>query len=205
VSGGVGLRHVCVSTRCEHKLRVPRPGLAPRDPADQVALVAQARRELLLGIHRHRLQREDLEDCYSQATLELVLRARRSRFASPEHIANALEQRFLSRVLDRRRAVSGRSPAQAVLESALAGGGLSDELRDARPGVEELVLLRFEVRGLQTLIGELTRDQQLVLVTQTCLGMGCGEFCSRYGWSAEKYRKVAQRARARLRRLSGAR
>jgi hypothetical protein len=31
--------------------------------------------------------------------------------------------------------------------------------------------------------------------------MGRGEFCERYGWSHEKYRKVAQRARARLRRL----
>jgi len=27
------------------------------------------------------------------------------------------------------------------------------------------------------------------------------EFCQRYGWSFEKYRKVAQRARARLRAL----
>ena len=29
----------------------------------------------------------------------------------------------------------------------------------------------------------------------------CQEFCSRFGWSAEKFRKVAQRARARLRAL----
>jgi anti-sigma factor RsiW len=31
--------------------------------------------------------------------------------------------------------------------------------------------------------------------------MDCADFCARYGWSAEKYRKVAQRARARLRVL----
>ena len=31
--------------------------------------------------------------------------------------------------------------------------------------------------------------------------MDCQEFCARFGWSAEKFRKVAQRARARLRVL----
>src|SRR5207248_11235906 len=46
-----------------------------REPAEEVALVAHARRELLLHAHRHRLRPEDLEDCYSQATLELVARA----------------------------------------------------------------------------------------------------------------------------------
>ena len=34
------------------------------------------RRELLLRVHRHRLRKEDLEDCYSQATLELLAQAR---------------------------------------------------------------------------------------------------------------------------------
>jgi hypothetical protein len=38
---------------------------------------------LLLRVHRHRLRREDLEDCYGQATLELVILARGGRaFAS---------------------------------------------------------------------------------------------------------------------------
>ena len=32
-------------------------------------------------------------------------------------------------------------------------------------------------------------------------GIDCVEFCHRFGWSKEKYRKVAQRARARLREL----
>jgi hypothetical protein len=53
------------------------------DAAEEVALVARARRELLLRVHRHRLRAEDLEDCYSQATLELLAHARRGgRFAS---------------------------------------------------------------------------------------------------------------------------
>ena len=38
--------------------------------------MARARRELLLRAHRFRLRKEDLEDCYSQATLELVAHAR---------------------------------------------------------------------------------------------------------------------------------
>jgi hypothetical protein len=41
--------------------------------------VARARRELLLRAYRHQLRPEDLEDCYSQATLELVVYARRRR------------------------------------------------------------------------------------------------------------------------------
>jgi hypothetical protein len=52
-------------------------GRAPVGPAEEVARVARERRELLLRAHRFRLRREDLEDCYSQATLELVLAARR--------------------------------------------------------------------------------------------------------------------------------
>ena len=35
-------------------------------------------------------------------------------------------------------------------------------------------------------------------------GLGPGEFCARHGWSPAKYRKVAQRARARLRELMAA-
>jgi DNA-directed RNA polymerase specialized sigma24 family protein len=179
--------------------------LAHGDPAAHVALVAQARRQVLLGIHRRRLQWEDLEDCYSQATLELIARARGGRaFSSSQHIANALEQRFLSRVLDRRRALSGRSPMQAALGGTLAADADITELVDGRPGVEELVMLRFELEAIERFARELTLDQRLVLASQVGLGMECGEFCRRFGWSAEKYRKVAQRARARLRRLNGA-
>jgi hypothetical protein len=39
--------------------------------------VAQAKRAVLLRVYHHLLPREDLEDCYSQATLELLVRARR--------------------------------------------------------------------------------------------------------------------------------
>lgn len=45
------------------------------DPAELVAYVSALKRDVLLRVHRHRLGFEDLEDCYSQATLELVSRA----------------------------------------------------------------------------------------------------------------------------------
>ena len=90
----------------------------------------------MLRVHRHRLRREDLEDCYSQATLELVSHARaRPVFANRLHIANAVELRFLSRVRDRRRALGGRSPLQAAMEEATAladGGDGAIEVPDAR-------------------------------------------------------------------------
>jgi hypothetical protein len=55
-------------------LRAKRFGLF--DAAEEVAIVARAKRDVLLRAHRFRLRREDLEDCYSQATLELVAHVR---------------------------------------------------------------------------------------------------------------------------------
>jgi RNA polymerase sigma factor (sigma-70 family) len=183
----------------------PRGWEASADPAEEVAIVARARRELLLRAHRFRLRREDLEDCYSQATLELVMAARRGRsFDGRRHLANALEQRFLSRIHDRRRALAGRSPIQAAMESASPLAAVADEeiaIVDRRAELERLVLLRHELRRVEALAAGLSPDQRLVLATQVGLQMSPAVFCRRYGWSPEKYRKVAQRARARLRQL----
>ncbi|HTY96812.1 MAG TPA: hypothetical protein VMB91_07205 [Solirubrobacteraceae bacterium] len=177
---------------------------------EEVALVAHARRDLLLRAHRFRLRREDLEDCYSQATLELIANARRGgRFAGPVHLARVLEQRFVSRIQDRRRAVSGRSSTQAALETAVPIAGTPEEgqldIPDRGPGVEQLVMLRLELRAVRELLPSLSPDQRLVLASQVGGLSAAGEFCSQHGWSAAKYRKVAQRARARLRELLAAR
>ena len=182
------------------------------DPAELVARVSAAKRDVLLRVHRHRLGFEDLEDCFSQATLELVTRARtRARaFVSEAHVANALEQRFLSRISDRRRAVSGRSPIEAATHAALRrtddqdGGQEGPSLAaiaDPAADVAGHVAGRDDVGRLRELADELTADQRLVLACQVALDMECQEFCIRFGWSAEKFRKVAQRARARLRVL----
>jgi len=205
-------RHPYVSTGCERQTRElggvwPELGrTSARDPAQEVAAVASAKRELLLRIHRHRLRREDLEDCLAQATLELLTHARRGgAFANRAHLANVLELRFLSRVRDRRRALGGRSPMQAALEGAIplgAGGEQDISIVDMRAEVEKLVMLRHELRRMERLAHELSEDQRLVLAHQLALdGRSKQELCRRLGWSSEKYRKVAQRARARLRSL----
>lgn len=170
-------------------------------------MVARGRRELLLRVHRHRLRREDLEDCYSQATLELIAHVRKGgRLAGRAHAANVLEQRFLSRVLDRRRALSGRSPLQSALEVAMPLEGEHGplEIADRRSDVEQLVMLRSQLRSLCEAGPGLSSDQRLVLVSQVGGELGCAEFCRRFGWSSEKYRKVAQRGRARLRGMLAA-
>jgi DNA-directed RNA polymerase specialized sigma24 family protein len=181
------------------------PGAPSLDAAEEVALVAHSRRELLLRAHRFRLRAEDLEDCYSQATLELLTHARAGgSFSSRLHLANAIEQRFVSRIHDRRRALSGRSPMQAALETAMSIDGVNDEqfdVVDARAELEQLVILRQELRAVQSLVQALTPEQRLVLACQVGLQMAPREFCRRFGWSPEKYRKVAQRGRARLRGL----
>ncbi len=167
-------------------------------------MVASAKRGLLLRVHRRRLRREDLEDCYSQATLELIAHVKAGgSFAGRAHIANALELRFVSRARDRRRALSGRSPIQAALEQAEALGTIAGEgveVVDRAAAIDAQVILRDELRRLGRLIGLLSIDQRRVLASQLG-GEPCAQFCSRHGWSREKYRKVAQRARARLRAL----
>jgi hypothetical protein len=188
-----------------------RRGARAIDPADEIAVVASARRELLLRVNRHRLRRDDLEDCFAQATLELVARARSGgAFASRAHIANALQLRFLSRVRDRRRALGGRSPIAAALEQAVSirnetgdGAGQPVEIVDASATVELQVMRRAELRDICAAAQQLTLDQRLVLGSQIAQ-VSCSAFCARFGWSREKYRKVAQRARQRLRQLVAA-
>ncbi len=93
---------------------------------------------------------------------------------------------------------------QAALESALTVGAVdgSPALRDPRAEVERVVIAREEVRRIGTLARRLTADQRLVLAAQLSPDPPtCAEFCARHGWSAEKYRKVSQRARTRLRML----
>lgn len=165
--------------------------------------MSAAKREVLLRVHRYRLRREDLEDAYGQATLELLVLARKGRaYEDRRHLANALEQRFLARVTDKRRALSGRSPIAAAIEDAvtLAPEGESLEVPDTRAEPERLAVAREELVAALAHLYELSPDQRLVIATQVA-GVRCEEFCRRYGWTAEKYRKVGQRGRAKLRAL----
>jgi DNA-directed RNA polymerase specialized sigma24 family protein len=124
-------------------------------------------------------------------------------FTDRVHLGNLLEQRFKSRVCDRRRALSGRSPMQAALEGSVSLGGAGEEaveIADVRAELENLVVLRHDLRRIAQLVRELTRDQRLALGCEL-LATGRWEACRSLGWSPEKYRKVLQRARGRLRGL----
>jgi hypothetical protein len=57
------------------------------------------------------------------------------------------------------------------------------------------------LRRLSEVFSDLTPSQRLVLHCQVNLGMSSETFCARHGWSTEKFRKVAQRARHKLRLL----
>jgi hypothetical protein len=194
------------------------------DPSEAVALVARERRESLLAMHSHRLGREELEDCYSQATLELLARARRPHqsaktigsqsggpFAGSEHIANALDQRLRSRIQDRQRALGGRSPIEAAMAAAVPllapcedRAGVCGLLVDERADVVRIALLREELGRIARFSRELTRDQRLLLTSQVGGDQTPAAFCAQHGWSLEKYRKVGQRARACLSALLAA-
>jgi DNA-directed RNA polymerase specialized sigma24 family protein len=190
---------------------MPPPGARPwvgrrsAEPEEQIALVARARRAGLLHAHRRLLRPADLEECFSTAVEELLCAARAGkRFASRVHVANALEQRFCSRVIDRRRALRGRSPLEAALEGALplaCPGSRQAEVEDRRAEPFPLVADRLHLLCVSRAAPRLTDDQRLVLASQVALGMDRAEFCERFGWSFEKYRKVAQRARGRLSKL----
>jgi DNA-directed RNA polymerase specialized sigma24 family protein len=174
------------------------------DAEEAVALIARARRSALLGIHRRYLGRQDLEDCYSQATLEMLTRARgRGGFASRAHIANSLELRFVSRIHDRRRALNGRSPIEAELARAIPLSTSTEaetNLHDPRADIERKILARHELRRIAEISHKLSPDQRLLLASRLS-DTDRDDFCQRYGWSVEKYRKVSQRAGARLREL----
>jgi hypothetical protein len=178
--------------------------LGAPDSEEAVALVARARRGALLGTPRHRLGREDLEDCYSQATLEMLTRARSGGgFASRAHIAHSLELRFVSRIRDRRRALGGRSPMEAALARAIPlalSTAPEASLHDRRADIERKILARHELRRIGAVSHKLTPDQRLLLSSRLS-DIDRATFCQRYGWSVDKYRKVSQRAGARLRRL----
>src|SRR4051794_40088859 len=183
-----------------------RRGLDGADPADGVATVLLAKRDVLLRVYRDRLPHEDLEDCLGQAALELVTRARADGLRGERHIANALEQKFVSRIIDRQRAV-GRRPATITTDAGdgdgMAAGDQSPSFEIVAPNGEpsHTASTRDELERLREVAAELTDDQRLVLACQVSLGMDSTEFCDRFGWSPEKFRKVAQRARQRLRSL----
>ena len=164
------------------------------DAVEFVAEVAAERRAALLVSYEGRLEREELEDCLSQATFELIRSARAGRcFEDSGHVANALELRFRSRIVDRHRA-RGARPAPVALDG---DGEEGRALEDPAPRFERGVEARFELARLRELIAELSVDEQRVLALQAA-GVPRGEICARLGWKLERYRSTARRATHKL-------
>jgi len=165
------------------------------DPAELVAEVAAERWPVLLRSYEGRLGRGELEDCLAQATFELVRAVRAGRrFAGAEHMANALELRFRSRIADQHRA-RGARPASVALDHE--GDSEGAVLEDPAPRFERGVEARLELGRLGELMRELSVDEQRVLVLQAA-GVPRGEICARLGWKLERYRSTARRATHKL-------
>ena len=117
----------------------------------RLARAVAEERTRLLRRHRHRLPSDELDDCLSQAATKLVVRARREPFKSGWHPVLALEQRFVARISDRRRALAGRSPRERLFRSAVAvdNDGNEEISWIAEPGasLDEQILHRDELRG----------------------------------------------------------
>lgn len=184
----------------------PRCGACSVALERRVAEVAASRLDRLVSVHRHRLRRADLEECLSQAMIELVLAVRRGRqFAGDAHIEHAFEQRFLSRVIDQQRAAAGRSPARAGQERAVRIDAQPASARDAivgsSPTPEAIVVAREHVLEITRRALLLSEDERTVFASRIGLLGDASEVCEARGWTREKYRKLAQRGRNRLERL----
>jgi DNA-directed RNA polymerase specialized sigma24 family protein len=98
--------------------------------------------------------------------------------------------------------MSDRSAIETALARALPLEGADGQVvgvADRRADTERLVEARVELHRLLTLARRLTPDQRLVLFARVALDMSATEFCERHAWSLEKYRKIDQRGRAKLR------
>jgi DNA-directed RNA polymerase specialized sigma24 family protein len=162
-------------------------GSGPLDPAEVIAGVAISGWQRLLRIHHHRLKRADLEDCLGQATLELLAAAARGqRFADTDAIRAALDQRFQSRIIDRQRALGGRSPITASLYHATPLDAITDAVGTTAGDLLARVLEREQLARLASAFGQLTPDQRLVLRSQLNGQERPAQFCTHHGWSVEK-------------------
>lgn len=179
-----------------------RRATAIGNPDEQLARVLARKRAGLLSGHWHALGREDLEEALAQAVLEVLLAARRRTLVDERHLENLLMQKFRSRIIDRRRALAGRSPIEHAIATSLRLDEVADglpEIVDARLDVEGTVLARDELHRIALAARErLSAEERLVLANRAGGGRA-GEFTSRQEWGSERYRKVGQRGRAQLR------
>ena len=159
----------------------PELASRPRDPGEEVALVRTKRRLLL---------RPTAAGCAARTSRTASARRRSSCWPAPRgraspsraHIANALEQKFLSRIHDRRRALAGRS----AIEAALAGA--SDRRPEEAASRSRTRARRRAARAAcarncaAAALARLTDDQRLVLAGQVARH-GLRRVLPHHGWS----------------------
>jgi hypothetical protein len=163
-----------------------------------VARQALSMREMLLCVHRRQARREDLEDLYSQAVLELLARARRDpTLRERAHVANALRQKLAARLLDHRRATHGRSRAETARACVLDIGLFAHRLAGSEDTAQS-VIHREQLRAILDASQVLSDDQRHALASRIA-GESRARCCARQGWSEAKYHKLIQRGGARLR------
>ncbi len=143
-----------------------------------IAREALALRAILIRAYSSTARREDLEDLFSQAVLELLARARRDpTLSTAAHVRNAVRQKFASRVVDHHRAVAGRSTAANARSHACPLALVAERVPDMHDTVRELIE-REELRELAAAMRTLSPDQRHVLSSQMG-GEPPGECCLR--------------------------
>jgi DNA-directed RNA polymerase specialized sigma24 family protein len=182
-----------------------RPATRAQRAEQLVAEVSREKWDTLLRVFRTRLPREDLEDLLSQATLELVVQARRGTLPDDRAlVAGALSHKFDSRIKDRHRAINGRSLARTTERAATS---IDDERSAAHDRLasgadtERAVAARERLREINRLLPRLTPNQRLVIANDTYRELSVAGFCQLHGWKPDRYRKTSQRGRERLEQL----
>ena len=205
-SVGGAVRHACVSTPYVHRaLRVrsdpaePRRWRSSRAPARGACCAPTA---ACCGARTSRT-------AYSQAVLELLARgARRAAVRQPRAPRQRARAALpLARARPPPRAARPQPAAGRAWRRAVVGGPGERELElaDPRAEVHPLVAHRLELRQVARARAPADpRPAARARLPGRPRGWTAPSSASRYGWSHEKYRKVAQRARARLRRLAAA-
>ena len=158
-----------------------------------LAREAERLRRPLLGRHHYAATREDLEDIYAQSVLEVLLRVRRDpTLTSAGHIANALYQRFTSRLADHSRARAGRSPSAAAIAGAVRLGHRETMLGASTIDVEHEVIARERIREVLHALHDLPAPQRAAILADIGIATANG------GGNCETQRKRCWRARRTL-------
>jgi DNA-directed RNA polymerase specialized sigma24 family protein len=184
-----------------------RPTTQAQRAEQLVAEVSREKWDTLLRVFRTRLPREDLEDLLSQATLELVVQARRGTLPDDRAlIGGALSHKFDSRIKDRHRAVNGRSLAKTTERAATSiddEHSIAHDRLSSGADTERAVAARERLREINRLLPRLTPNQRLVMTNDTYHQLSVADFCQLHGWKPDRYRKTSQRGRERLAQLLG--